>query len=370
MGVPPVGEAGVEDAPDVVATRQELRNSRGVGNVPFDAEMERAQAAQDEEAVQGPGHAAHRVLEEVEALGDRLVAGDRDSQDRVGVAAEIFRGRVEDDVGTELERVLEGRRGERVVDDEVRWNGARLLGSPADRQGGSCDVGQLEVRVGRRLEPEEPRSRGQLLPEDVRTGRQVGVSRLPCPARPMDPLQVAIRPAVDIVADDDLLAARRELGDRSGRGGTARERDSVGSFLEHRHGPLEAVAGRIDASRVVVAATRTIDAVLGVGRGLVDRGRDGAGDLVGLGAGVDGEGLEGVSRRVGGTHRLNHVTHPARAAGADQGLPAGTSRSWDRYTSRRTTVAGSWSAVYAARSMAHDPVAAFGDQGCQRPPIG
>ena len=40
--------------------------------------------------------------------------------DDVGVAAEVLRGRVHDDVGAELERPLEVRRRERVVDDDAR----------------------------------------------------------------------------------------------------------------------------------------------------------------------------------------------------------------------------------------------------------
>src|SRR5258705_338619 len=76
----------------------------------------------------------------------------------------------------------------------------------------------------------------------------------------------------------------------------AGEGDSVCSLLEGRDRPLEPVAGRVDAPGVVVAAPRAVDSVLGVGRGLVDRGRHGAGGLVGLGAGVDREGLERVVR--------------------------------------------------------------------------
>ena len=63
--------------------------------------------------------------------------------------------------------------------------------------------------------------------------------------------------------------------------------------LERRDRPLEPVAGRVLDAGVVVAAARPADPVLAIGRGLVDRRRDRAGQLVGLGAGVDGEGLEG-----------------------------------------------------------------------------
>ena len=109
------------------------RDGGGVRGVALDPEMERPQAAQDEEAVERPGHAAHRVLEEPQPLGDRVVARDGDAEDRVRVAGEVLRRRVEDDVGAERERVLEGRRGERVVDDDER-PAPPALGRPlADR---------------------------------------------------------------------------------------------------------------------------------------------------------------------------------------------------------------------------------------------
>ena len=105
----PVGQARIEDALDVVAPREESRNRRRVRDVPLDAEMERPQAAQDEEAIERPRHPAHRVLEEAQAFGDRVVARHSDPEDRVGVAPEVFRRGVEDHIGAERERVLERR---------------------------------------------------------------------------------------------------------------------------------------------------------------------------------------------------------------------------------------------------------------------
>ena len=65
-----------------------------------------------------------------------------------------------------------------------------------------------------------------------------------------------------------------------------------GAALERRDRPFEPLAGRVLRARVLVTAARASDAVLGVGRGLVDRRRDGPGQLVGLGAGMDGQRVE------------------------------------------------------------------------------
>ncbi len=112
-------EARVGDPLDVLAVAQELGDRRGIRPVPFDAQVERAQAAQHQEAVERAGHRPHRVLQEAQALRDRVVRGDGHAQDRVGVAGEVLRRRVEHDVGAEGQRPLDGGRREGVVDDDA-----------------------------------------------------------------------------------------------------------------------------------------------------------------------------------------------------------------------------------------------------------
>ena len=78
---------------------------------------ERLHAAQHEVAVERAGHRAGRVLGEAQAVGEVVVVDGDEPADHVAVAAEVLGGRVHDDVGAERERLLEVRRGERVVDD-------------------------------------------------------------------------------------------------------------------------------------------------------------------------------------------------------------------------------------------------------------
>ena len=120
-----VGEAGVEDALDGRVLRQEGRDRARVLAVALHPDRQRLQAAEHEPAVEGPGHGPERLLQELQPLGDgRVVHGD-EAADHVRVAAEVLRRRVDDDVGAELERALEVRRGERVVDD---YEGAGRVG--------------------------------------------------------------------------------------------------------------------------------------------------------------------------------------------------------------------------------------------------
>ena len=135
------------------------------------------------------------------------------------------------------------------------------------------DVDDLEQRIGRRLEPDETGAPGEGLPEHVRAGRQVDVSGVDA-LGPVDPFQIAEGAAVDVVAHDDLVARPGQFGDRRRRGRADREGDAVGPTLERRDRPLEALAGRVLAARVLIPAAWPADAVLGVRRGLVDRRRD------------------------------------------------------------------------------------------------
>ena len=205
---------------------------------------------------------------------------------------------------------LEDRRRERVVDDDER---PRPVAEPlAEHAGRRLDVDDLQERVRRRLEPDEPGALGQRLPHRLGVGREVRVARDDA-VRPAHALEVAERAAVHVVADDDLGLRPGELGDRGRRRGARGERDPLPAALERRDGPLEAVARRVLRSGVVVVVDRPADAGLAVRRGLVDRRRHGAGQLVGLLAGVDGQRLDRQARvELFWSHR-RHDRRPRRA---------------------------------------------------------
>ena len=98
-----------------------------------------------------------------------------------------------------------------------------------ERVGHRRDVDDLEQRVGRRLEPDQAGPLGQGLPQRVGAGGEVDEARLDARAGPAHALEIAVRAAVDVVADDDLVARASELGDRRGRGGARCEGDAVAS---------------------------------------------------------------------------------------------------------------------------------------------
>ena len=215
------------------------------GDVPLDPEMERPQPAQDEEAVERPGHrrpsrsGGSAAARRSRRRGSRRSRGSCPSGRRgtSSPSGRRCRRRARAGSGGPARRTCCRRRGSGRA-------APGLGGALADRRRGGGDVDDLQVRVRRALEPDEPRSRGQLLPERVRARPTRSVNRAsPAPLGPVDPLEVAVRAAVHVVADEDLLAARRQLGDRGRRRRAARERDPVACPSRARRPPARAARG-------------------------------------------------------------------------------------------------------------------------------
>ena len=285
--------------------------------------------AEDEPGVERPRHGAERLLQEAEALRDRRVVRAGEAADDVRVAAEVLRRRVEDDVGAEIERALEVRGRERVVDDQQ--GAGRLRGAATAR-----DVDEVEQRVRRRLDPDEPR----VADERARVRRELGGCRVreAVALRLVHLREHPVRAAVDVVDADDAVAGVEQVHDRRRRADPGGERVAVRGVLERREALLERRAGRVRAARVVVALVDA-DRLLRERRGLVDRRRHRAGRRVGLLAGVDGARLE-VHRGI--VAPLSRSAGPApRVAAGGAGAPptrpraSGRARRSPRGSSRR-----------------------------------
>ncbi len=109
-----------------------------------------------------PAPRRRRSAGEAQLLGEVVVVDGDEPADDVAVPAEVLGGRVHDDVGAEGERLLQVRRGERVVDDD---QGAAVVGERGDR----LDVDARQQRVGRRLQPHQ---RGVVRPRTRRARRR------------------------------------------------------------------------------------------------------------------------------------------------------------------------------------------------------
>ena len=163
------GQAGVEHALDRRRARRGTPAiARGVLAVLAHPERERLQPAQDEPAVER-ARAPRRATSAGSGAARRAPASfvRDDAADHVGVAAEVLRRRVDDEVGAERERLLEVRRGEGVVDDEQRAGGVGGVG-------GAADVDDVQQRVRRRLDPDEARVVAEVRRRGSRRTRRPG----------------------------------------------------------------------------------------------------------------------------------------------------------------------------------------------------
>src|SRR3954447_6722275 len=112
-------EARVHHANHAVLTLQPPRECRGVPHVPFHPDAEAQQPAQDEERIERTDRPARVVLERLDAP-DEVCATRDHTGDHVTVPAQELGGRLEHQVGTQLERATDIGGRERVVDDVCR----------------------------------------------------------------------------------------------------------------------------------------------------------------------------------------------------------------------------------------------------------
>src|SRR5207249_8528533 len=89
------------------------------------------------------------VLDELQPLDVVVAHGDDDATDAVAVAVQVFGRAVDDEIGAGLDRSLNVRARERVVDGQ-----AEIV--PVGDLGGGSQVGEREDGVGRRLDEQHP----------------------------------------------------------------------------------------------------------------------------------------------------------------------------------------------------------------------
>jgi hypothetical protein len=189
---------------------------------------------------------------------------------------------MEDDVGAKLQRALEVRRGERIVDDEQRAAAMRDVS-----HGG--DVSQAHERIARRLEQD---CTGGLR---HRVGHALRIAGIDVAERQphvlQDLVEQAERAAIDVFRADDVVTGAEQLHDRVEAPHAARKGESMTTIFQRCDIPLESLAGGILASRVLVPLVLS-QTLLDVGRREVDGRHDGARQRFGSLSCVDGAGSE------------------------------------------------------------------------------
>jgi hypothetical protein len=190
---------------------QPFRQHQRVLAVRPHAQMQGLQPAQGQEAVEGPLHGADRVLQEGHLLGQFGIAADhRHAADHIGVAIEVFGGRVHHDIGAVFQRALQDRGSEGVV-------GHHQQAMPFRDRAHRPQVDDLQHRVGRGLDPDHAGIRPDRGLERGRVG-QIDETEVQSCTAPAHALEQAEGAAVDIVHADHMAAGVQQLQDRRRRG--------------------------------------------------------------------------------------------------------------------------------------------------------
>ena len=192
----------------------------------------------------------------VQLLLDELLRPQHDAAEAAPLAVNMLGGRIDDDVGAELQRPLQQRRGEHIVDHDQR---AGLLG---DLRHG-FDVHQLEHGIGRRLEEEGARvGLHRLLPGlEIAAVDQRGLDAV-ARQQVLDDVAAA---AEQRAGRDDMVAGLQMAKQRGrDRGHAARgAARGVGAF-QRAHARLEHGDGGVGVAAIDVALLVALEAGFGL----------------------------------------------------------------------------------------------------------
>ena len=195
------------------------------------------------------------------------------------MAAAIFRGGVEDDIGTQRNGALEHGGGEGVVDQEIGASGVGDFG-------GGSDVGDLQKRVGGSFGDYELgcRPNGGF---DFGDFGHINDREFQVPLGQELAVEVA-EAGVSIVGKDNVGAGLEGLQDRAEGAETGGKGQGGFAAFELGHGVFQAGLGRILLTDIGVAVNLLTGRAVGVSGGEVQRRGNGAGFAVDVSAGVDG----------------------------------------------------------------------------------
>ena len=252
--------------------------------VRFHAQGERFDATQHQPAVHRAGNRAGMHHHVVQRFRQFFGFNRNDAHQYVGVAAKVFSGGVEHDVAAHLQRLLQIRRSEGVVDADqcagcVGFGGKRF------------DVHQPQKRIGRGFQPNQFHIvRGKQFVQAV-GGAQIGKDDVHAPLFIYVNQQV-IRAAVNIGYGDDGIARTQEgtphginARHTAGKGKTRRPAFQIGNRV------FQNLTGRIAQARIAVG-NLLADFVQREHTVLINRRHQRAVVFVAIVAGMDGFGGE------------------------------------------------------------------------------
>ena len=275
------GQARVMDGFNTRMLAQEHGDGAGRLLLALDAREQRPEAAQRQIGVEGRARDACNVGPVLHGLDIVRVGGNHGAADDIRMAVQEFGRGMDDMVGAERDRPLQGGRQEGVVDGDLR---SRLFGA----RGKGADVDDPHHRIAGRFDHDEfgpaAERRGQrrLVAEvDERDAEMTFVR-----AGAEQPLDAAVA----IIGGEDEIARLQRRQHEIDRRHPARQRHRAGAALEFGQGVGENVAGWIAGAGIFMRA-RPLETLEGEGAGEIDRRRHRAKGAVPRDAIGGGDGL-------------------------------------------------------------------------------
>ena len=225
------------------------------------ADRQGFQSAQDKKGIERAGDAAGGVLEKTQALREVIVSDHDGAADHVGMAVEVLRRRMHDDVDPQFQGPLRPWRGEGIVDR--RQNTPR----PRDRRDGG-QIHQVQHGIAGSFQPDQPgvRMDGAVQRPGIAEVRVIENQ----PRRSLAHLlEQAGRAAIEVAKRQNPVAGIEQVDDRRCCRHSRRECKSAGAAFEIGDTGLVGVPGRIGAPGVLIALGPA-RAFLGECRGGVD----------------------------------------------------------------------------------------------------
>ena len=235
-------------------------------------------AAQGKPRVKWSGDGTGRVENKLEPIGQIILKYHRQPADHIRVTVDVLRGGMPDDVGTQLERTLENRRGEGVINDQQ--------GLVSLRNVAHCgQVRQSHEGVGGRLHEQGSGGRCHRIFDPLRVicihigERQAEMSQ--------NFVEQTERATIHVLPAHDVVARAEQLHDRVEAPHAASERKAVPPAFKRRDVPLQRLSRGVLSAGVFVALVDA-DALLHVGGREVEGRHDGTRYGIGALAGMDG----------------------------------------------------------------------------------
>ena len=224
----------------------------------LDAQRQRLQPLEQHPGVERAERRAGLAQESVQIVGDEFLVGEDDAAEAAALAVDVLGRRIDDDVGAELERLLEERRGEDVVDDQPRpglWAISATAAMSITSSVGLVGLSRKNALVFGRTAffhclrslpstsvERDAVARQQVL-DDVAAGAEQRLGR--------DDMVAGLEPGEEDGGDRGHAAGRRARG--------------LGAF-EQAHALLEHGDGRVGVARIDEARLLALEARLGLPR--------------------------------------------------------------------------------------------------------